>query len=52
MSDKRKKSEILSPAIYSKEEIKAYAKQHWNFTFARQKKYLFMLNVLWQMYSL
>ncbi|MDX1903064.1 MAG: replication initiation protein [Thermonemataceae bacterium] len=38
MSDKRKKTEILSPAIYSPEEIKAYAKQHWNFTFAKQKK--------------
>jgi plasmid replication initiation protein len=33
MSDKRKK-----PATYSKEDIKAYAKQHWNFTFAKQKK--------------
>ena len=33
MSDKRKKT-----ATYSKEDIKAYAKQHWNFTFARQKK--------------
>jgi plasmid replication initiation protein len=38
MSDKRKKIEPLSPAIYSKEEIRAFAKQHWNFTFAKQKR--------------
>jgi plasmid replication initiation protein len=38
MSDKRKKSEVLTPVVYSKEEIKAFAKQHWNITFARQKR--------------
>lgn len=38
MSDKRKKPEILLPVIYNTEEIKAYAKQHWNFTFAKQKR--------------
>lgn len=38
MSDRRKKLDTLTPAIYSKEKASNDIKQHWNFTFAKQKK--------------
>ena len=36
--DKRVTTQMVLPLIYSGEEAKEYAKQHWNMTFARQKR--------------
>lgn len=37
-ADKRVTTHMVLPIIYDKEEAKEYAKQHWNMTFARQKR--------------
>jgi plasmid replication initiation protein len=36
--DKRHIAQMTLPVIYNEKDIKLYAKQHWNITFARQKK--------------
>ena len=37
-NDKRKIAQMTLPLIYDEKEVKKYAKQHWNITFARQRK--------------
>ncbi len=36
--DKREVAQMTLPLIFDEKEIKKYAKQHWNVTFARQRK--------------
>ncbi|HEY1011048.1 MAG TPA: replication initiation protein [Daejeonella sp.] len=36
--DKREVAQMTLPLIYTERDVKAYAKQHWNATFARQRK--------------
>lgn len=36
--DKREVAQMTLPLIYNERDVKAYAKQHWNATFARQRK--------------
>lgn len=36
--DKREVAQMTLPLIYDEKDVKLYAKQHWNITFARQKK--------------
>jgi len=36
--DKREVAQMTLPLIYSEKDVKTYAKQHWNATFARQRK--------------
>lgn len=36
--DKREVAQMTLPIIYNEKDVKLYAKQHWNITFARQKK--------------
>jgi plasmid replication initiation protein len=36
--DKRETTQMVLPLIYDRKEAKAYIKQHWNITFARQRK--------------
>jgi len=36
--DKRQVAQMTLPLIYDNKDVKNYAKQHWNITFARQKK--------------
>lgn len=36
--DKRQVAQMILPAIYDSQEAKTYIKQHWNITFARQRK--------------
>lgn len=36
--DKREIAQMTLPLIYNERDVKAYAKQHWNATFARQRK--------------
>ncbi|SKC20872.1 replication initiation protein [Dyadobacter psychrophilus] len=36
--DKREIAQMTLPLIYSEKDVKIYAKQHWNATFARQRK--------------
>lgn len=36
--DKREVAQMTLPLIYTDRDVKAYAKQHWNATFARQRK--------------
>jgi plasmid replication initiation protein len=37
-SDKREVAQMTLPLIYNERDVKTYAKQHWNATFARQRK--------------
>lgn len=36
--DKREVAQMVLPVVYDKKQAKSYIKQHWNITFARQKK--------------
>ncbi|SKC21036.1 hypothetical protein SAMN05660293_05762, partial [Dyadobacter psychrophilus] len=36
--DKREIAQMTLPLIFDEKEVKKYAKQHWNVTFARQRK--------------
>lgn len=38
VKDKRGVAQMTLPIIYNENDVKKYAKQHWNITFARQKK--------------
>ncbi|GGC16096.1 replication initiation protein [Dyadobacter sediminis] len=38
VKDKRGIAQMTLPIIYNENDVKKYAKQHWNITFARQKK--------------
>ena len=36
--DKREVAQMTLPLIFDEKDVKKYAKQHWNVTFARQRK--------------